>query len=415
VNETPEALDGALDWLQGRWDLLRGRRYLKGLRQLLRPLHAHQDCANRQLHFDEYVSYIVLHLLNPSYRSMRSLQQASRSECFRRRFQLPYFSLGSFSEAGSTFQAEKLLPVIERLSRRVEPRLADPRLKGLTRKPVLFDGTLVRALQSMDWASWLSNEDRSAKMHLEFDLLRGAPTGATLTDGNADEREELRQRLDSGKLYILDRGLVDYSLQKETLQEQSSFLIRLHNNASYKILQSCPISEAAAAAGVEQDLIVSLGCDDSPELRSDPLRLVRIRVKNCSARPRNKKVSGKSKRRVTAGDYTLLLATDLLTVDVLLIALLYRYRWQIELYFRWFKHVLHADDLLSRKANGLSIIIYCALIVSLVLSHWTGRTPTKRIVELVGGLLFGYLTGHDLQQHLDDLNRLEMERASKKI
>jgi len=71
--------------------------------------------------------------------------------------------------------------------------------------------------------------------------------------------------------------------------------------------------------------------------------------------------------------------------------------------------------LISRRTNGLSIIIYVALIVSLLLPHWTRRKPNKRIVELVSGLLFGYLSGQDLLHHLDALSRLQIEQASKKL
>lgn len=58
--------------------------------------------------------------------------------------------------------------------------------------------------------------------------------------------------------------------------------------------------------------------------------------------------------------------TDLLELEVVLLALLYRRRWQIELFFRWFKKVLQADRLLALSENGLTLVVYCALIASML-------------------------------------------------
>ena len=100
-------------------------------------------------------------------------------------------------------------------------------------------------------------------------------------------------------------------------------------------------------------------------------------------RKRKKRVSSKKTFRTDSGEYTILLASDLLDVDVEVIADLYRLRWQIELFFRWFKKVLQADHPLSLCRNGMTIVAYCALIASLLVTLWTGRKPTKRTFEMV--------------------------------
>jgi hypothetical protein len=62
---------------------------------------------------------------------------------------------------------------------------------------------------------------------------------------------------------------------------------------------------------------------------------------------------------------------------------MYKYRWEVELFFRWFKKILKADKLLSLSKNGLTIIMYCALIASLPVVSWTGCTPGKRTFEMI--------------------------------
>jgi IS4 transposase len=95
--------------------------------------------------------------------------------------------------------------------------------------------------------------------------------------------------------------------------------------------------------------------------------------------------------------------TDRLDLTAEVIALLYRYRWQIELFFRWFKKVLQADRLLALSENGLTIVVYCALIASLLVVLWTGRKPTKRTFELLCFYFAGWVSDEELLVHLSRL------------
>lgn len=79
-------------------------------------------------------------------------------------------------------------------------------------------------------------------------------------------------------------------------------------------------------------------------------------------------VSSKKCMRTTDIDYTFLPATDCMDLPAETIALLYRYRWQIELFFRWFKCVLGCKHLLVISPNGVSIQVHCALIASMLIT-----------------------------------------------
>ena len=207
-------------------------------------------------------------------------------------------------------------------------------------------------------------------------------------------------------LYVLDRGYADYSLMADTLHAGSSFVVRVHNNAVYKVLEQRPLTPAARKAGIQKDLIVKLGCDAAPELHDKRIRLIEIYVPDTDAligRKRRKRVSSKKTFRTDSGEYTILLATDRLDLDVELVADIFRYRWQIELFFRWFKKVLQADRLLSLSRNGLTIVAYCALIASLLVTLWTGRKPTKRTYEMICFYFIGWVTDRELAEHIEKL------------
>jgi len=64
----------------------------------------------------------------------------------------------------------------------------------------------------------------------------------------------------------------------------------------------------------------------------------------------------------------MLLVTDRMDLPAEIIALLYRYWWQIELFFRWFKCILGCTHLLSLSRNGVSLQVYCALIASMLIT-----------------------------------------------
>lgn len=383
---------------------VQGGRYLAQILDLLAPLRSHCDDPNRLLHYDQYCAWLLLYFFTPAMDSMRGLQQASELEAVRRKLALPRFSLGSFSEAGNVFDPELLAPIIEQIGARLDDIEPDPRLRGLARRPTAVDGTLLHALPKMVWALWLDERNRAAKLHLQFDLLKGAPCQAELAPANDSETRALERKLEPGRLYVNDRGYFDYALMASILAAGSSFLIRVHDNIAYEAERENPIGEEAAKTGVEQDVTARVGCKHNRDAIDRPLRLVRIRVPESAAQQPANRVDSKTKLyRTRERDHTLTLLTDQLDLDVSLISLLYRYRWQIELFFRWFKKVLQADRVLALSQNGMTIVIYCALIASMLISLWTGRKPTKRTFEMICFYFGGWASDEELLAHFDRL------------
>ena len=388
-----------------------GAKYLRSVMELLKPLRAHKDCTNRTLHFDQYVAYLLLYFFNPIVTSLRGLQQVSTLAKVRRKLKLPRFSLGSFSEARNVFDPSLLEPVIGALVDEVADAGLDPRLSALDVAATIVDGTAIRALPKMVWALWQDDEHRAAKVHLEYSLLKAVPTRATVTDANTSEGRVLRRTLAPGKLYVLDRGYADYGLLAAIAEADSSFLVRLRDNAVYEVLDEPPVDAAARARGVTHDRVVRLGCEATPDLHDRQVRIVELHVTDPHAllgRPRKPRVDPKTKaHRTPKTDHVLLLATDRLDLDAALVADLYRWRWQIELFFRWFKTILGADQLIALSRNGLTLVVYCALIASLLITLWTARKPTKRTYEMLCLYFLGWAEADEVEAHLARLDAAE--------
>jgi hypothetical protein len=382
---------------------VQGGKFLRPMIRMLAPLHEHCPDPKRALHYDEYCFWLLLYFFNPVLDSMRGLQQASDIESLCKRMRLKRFSLGSFSEAGTVFDPALLEPIIEELGQCLEDIEPNRHLMELDKRPIAVDGTLIRALPKMTWALWRDDEHRAAKMHLHLDLLKGVPEAATLTHAQASEIDTLKSKLLSGRLYVTDRGYFSFDLMDAILRKHSSFVGRVRNNLRYETLEERPVSKIDKQRGVQSDRIVRAGLSRAANLIDQPLRLVEIHVSEPGLSRRSRVDSKTNMYRTRERDHTILLLTDRLDLDVETISMLYRYRWQIELFFRWFKKVLQADHLLSLSENGMTIVLYCALIASMLITLWTGRKPTKRTFEMLCFYFMGWAEESDLESHIERL------------
>lgn len=367
---------------------LQGLKYFKRLRPLLDRLHdvgtQRDHAGNRQLFFDDYASLILLFFFNPVLTSLRSLQQASNLQAVQDKLGCPRTSLGALSAAARALDAEALQPIVAELAAAALPLQAGKEadiLRGLT----AVDGSLLPALPKMAWALWVDEQHRAAKLHVHFDVFKGVPCYATVTDGNGNEKKQLRATLQPGRLYAIDRGYAEYQLFQDIIDAQSSFIGRIRDNAVYAIVEERPLSADARTAGVVRDLVVWLGCAESGAVFQQPLRVVAVAT---------------GKRDSQGRPEILWLASDRLDLDAAWIALGYKFRWTVELFFRWFKCILGCQHLLSTCQNGVTIQVYLALIASLLVSLWTGHKPNKRTFEMLCLYFSGWASEDELLAHV---------------
>ncbi len=383
---------------------------LRPFKSHLGELHSHADCPNRKLHYDQYVSLILLYFFNPTLTSLRSLQQASILKNVQEKLGIKRTSLGSLSESADIFDPELLKPIMTELANEANSLTVEKRLDKLDKSLVAVDGSLLKALPKMLWALWLDKDHRAVKMHLELDILKTAPLRAQLTDANANEAANLKANLTSGKLYVLDAGYRTYTLYESIINNSSSFVARLQYNADYDLIKENTLSDDDLKAGVISDKTVWLGGKKTRSDVSKPLRIITINCPEKKNRNRRKlKALSHSNKSSTAESTqsTLLIATDLMDLPAELIALIYRYRWQIEIFFRWFKCVLSAEHLLCHSQNGITIQIYCALIATLLIRLWTCRKPTKRTFEMICLYFQGWATLDELLNHIEKLKKVK--------
>lgn len=387
---------------------LHGSRYLKNILPLLRRYHEVGNQKNRNLHFDQYLALIILYFFNPVLTSLRSIQQATTIEAVQNKLGVEKTSLGALSEASTVFDADLLLPLIKELAAQALPLEKNPQLKALQQTLVAVDGSLLRAVPEMLWALWIDENNRAAKLHLALDIERCVPIDARITHGNANEKDIVRESfLKPDTLYLLDAGYAEYKFFQDIRDASSSFIVRIQDNAVWEEISANELSHADKSAGVIQDIIVKLGSKSKQNDIREPVRIVKIFHKGDGTVRRKARVSSKKTYRTTDSDYTFILATDRTDLPAEVIALCYKKRWDIELFFRWFKCILDCLHLVAHSQNGVAIQVYCALIASLLITIWTGRKPTKRTFEMLQFYFLGWATEQELEEHLTSIQESE--------
>jgi hypothetical protein len=377
-----------------RWRLVEDFR--QRLQQVLQPIQGgHPSWADpqRRLLYLDYLSLYLFGLLNPVVRTMRGLCSASRLSRVRQEICSRPVSLGSFSEAQHLLDPALLEKVFVDLSDELhQPGPVDRSIQ--IRGWMAHDGTLWRALPRMSWALYgggRGSQSRAVKLHLSFHVLEDKPVRATVRRGKDCERAVWQEHWRSGDAYIGDRYFGEnYRLLDQLTQRQCAYVLRLREQSVITDEQELAVSLADRAAGVVRQAWAHLGV----RTRSGRVRVVWVQAEG----------------------HELILVTNLSPEELAAeqVSLLYRKRWQVELFFRWIKCILGCRHWLAESPEGVSLQVYLALIAALLLQLYTGSRPSKRMMELIQFYLTGVATLEELTEGLHrELQRLEKTKSKK--
>ena len=344
-----------------------------------RPLTATEQDPRRKLCAESYFSLYLFRMLNPVITSMRGLCAASHWKKMRAVCAEPV-APSSFSEAQHLFSPEILADIVRDLARQAcgMVEFGDARVREAIKVLTIVDGTCLRAVNRMAWAP-AAGFNSAIRLHLHFSAFDQVPLDWSITPGHVSELREWKKKTrpaQPGSFIVGDRLYSeDHLFLKELQKKQVDFVVRLLGNCTRVAREPArALSAEDRQAGVTSDQMVELGCRGGGPI----LRVVELQ----------------------AGGKTLLLATTRHDLPAHLIGLIYRYRWQIELFFKWIKTMLPARHWLAESPAGVSIQIYCALIASLLLLLWTGERPRKRQMEALWFYWTGFIDDDELNQAL---------------
>ena len=365
-----------------REEPLAGRRLIRRLEDQLETLRRQPCHGNCDLHFDHVVVAHLLAFFNPALKSLRGIEDVFQDRRVRKRFGTPRVPKSTLSDAQRVFDPQLLLPLMADLKARAKIQPHDPRLDTLTRELMAVDGSFFTVAPRIAWALYrksntpgpkAQSQKGNVRADVHFDILRGVPTQAALSDGRLAEQDQLAASLQSGKLYLLDRGFQSYQRLAKIAAADSDFLVRTRRSSRFERLEPRPLSAADLRAGVQSDARVHISGWRARGLRDVPLRRVEIAPYDPKGEP-------------------LRLLTNRLDWSAELIGLLYKHRWQVELFFRWLKCMAGFKHFYSESPAGMTLQVYVAIIGTLLIALETGARPSSYDYSMMSMVAAGLVT-----------------------
>jgi hypothetical protein len=312
-----------------------------------------------QMEFEHQLKALIFYHLE-EYSSGSHLVQALEEDDFARNVIAPPNGIkkSSFSEAVNHRGLEQLLYIFEKLQADATHTL--PKEYAHLGDLVSIDGSLIDAVLSMHWADY-RNSSKKAKAHLGFNVNNSIPQKIFLTDGKGDERPFVSKILSPGQTGIMDRYYQchkDFDLWQT---ERKHFVCRIKKRTHKTLIETSPVSSGSI---VFYDATVLLGTPNINQTKK-PVRLVGYRV------------DGKK----------YWVATDRYDITAEEVACIYKLRWDIEIFFGWWKRHLKVYHLIARSQYGLMVQILGGLITYLLIAmychnNFNERVSIKRVREL---------------------------------
>jgi IS4 transposase len=201
------------------------------------------------------------------------------------------------------------------------------------------------------------------KLHVLYDARGEIPTWHSLSAANVNDIERaVVVPIDTGALYVFDKGYNDYNWWKSIDAAGARFVTRFKRNASVNVEEKLIIADDARGTVLDDEI---------------------VSFKN--RRPGGHRINlyhGNKLRRVTVArpdkDTPIVLATNDFDSSALEIAQRYKERWGIELFFKWIKQHLRIKQFLGRSENAVRIQILTALISYLLVALFKAANGHKQ-------------------------------------
>jgi hypothetical protein len=204
-----------------------------------------------------------------------------------------------------------------------------------------LDSTLIDLCLSLfPWARFRHGH-AAVKLHTVLDLRGSIPSFIHISGGLTSDLALLDQiTFEPGSFYVMDRGYVDFARLFAIHNAQAFFVIRAKANLRFRCVASEPVDRSSGLRCDQRIVLTGLFTDQK---YSNPLRRVKFYD--------------------SVNDKLLVFLTNNFELSAANIALLYRSRWHIELFFRWIKQQLRIKAFFGISENAVKTQIWIAITV----------------------------------------------------
>src|ERR1035437_7989973 len=246
----------------------------------------------------------------------------------------------------------------------------DPMGVDLDHSLYALDSTTIDlCLALFPWAKFRQHKG-AVKMHTLLDLHGNIPTFISITDGKVHDVNMLDQIApEAGAFYVMDRGYIDFERLYVFTLSSAFFVVRTKHNVLLQRRYSHPVDKST---GVRSDHTVILTAIGSAKVYPDALR--RVSYLDVETRKRFK------------------FLTNNFTLPALTIALIYKARWQVELFFKWIKQHLRIKSFYGTSENAVKTQIWIAVsiyvLVAIVRKRLGLEISLYQILQILSVMLF---------------------------
>jgi len=205
---------------------------------------------------------------------------------------------------------------------------------------IAIDGTLIDAVMTMYWADY-SKTKKKAKGHFALNINQSIPSSIYLTAGKDPERQFVPMILTKGQTGVMDRGYQCHRSFDLLQKDDKFFVCRIKKSTTKTVLKENKIEPSSY---ILFDAMVLLGSTDANRTEY-PLRVVGYKV----------------------GNTEYFVATNRFDLSAEQIATIYKLRWKIETFFRWWKQHLKVYHIMARTEHGVMVQILGGLITYLLM------------------------------------------------
>jgi len=369
----------------------------------LRDLPGH---GNRELFLDDVVIAHLLAFFNPTLRSLRTIEDFSQTRQAQRHLSVTRLCKSTLSDFHRLADPTLLEPIIARLQAAAAAqggRSLPADLPQTLGKVLAVDGSFFSVAADVAWAvqhrTNRGQNKASVRLDMHLNVATWLPEVVAVSGQGTSEAQQAAKSVQPGAIHIYDRGIFSFELLDAQVAAGAFFVHRLREpgerTPKFLAESTRELTAEDRAAGVLSDLLGRMAGSSHRRAPDILLREVVIQSPN-----------------EPAGSIRLL--TNLLEVDAWVIGLLYRYRWQIELFFRWLKCFANFAHLISESRQGILLSFYVAVIGVMLLYLYTDAKPSKYAFNLLSLVAGGSATLEEIAPILAERERRNaLERAGK--
>ena len=281
-----------------------------------------------------------------------------------------------------------LAQLLIRKARLMNPQTVDMEGLELENRLYALDSTTIDLCLEVFWWAKFRKHKAAVKLHTLLDIRCQVPCFIHVTDGLAHDVNVLDVlAFEVDAFYIMDKGYLDWGRLFRMVEPKAYFVTRAKDNPAFVRVYSHPVDRATG-----------LVCDQAIRLKNH------YASKDCPRHLRRIKYHDKEL------DKTFVLLTNHFEAKAIEIALLYKYRWRIELFFKWIKQHLKIKVFWGESANAVKTQVWVAVctyvLVAILRENLKISQTMNEILQIISVSIFDKTPVNQLlsKQPLQNLN-----------